>query len=99
MSQVLEIAGTCPGLAIKAEGLVWVDSLGRSHLLAKAARISVRDVALRIKRSEDTVWRRIAAGEIYPVIRKSARDVEVFEVAVDDYLVRDLVRVKGAGRG
>lgn len=78
----------CPGLVVTGDGLVWVDSLGQPHQLAKAVRLSIGDVATRLGRSKKTVFRRILAGEIYPVIRHSASDIEVYGVAVTDYIHR-----------
>lgn len=78
----------CPGLVVTGDGLVWVDSLGQAHQLAKAVRLSIGDVATRLNRSNKTVLRRIAAGELYPVIRHSAADIEVYGVAVTDYIHR-----------
>lgn len=78
----------CPGLVVTGDGLVWIDSLGQPHQLAKAVRLSIGDVASRLCRSKKTVLRRITAGEIYPVIRHSAADIEIYSVAVTDYLHR-----------
>ena len=84
--------GNCPGLAIGDDGLVWVDSLSKKHLLSKAKRRSIGEVATRLGCSERTVRRRLDAGEIYPTIRTTVQGVEIFDVGVDDYIHRAALR-------
>lgn len=85
------IIGTCPDLAIGDDGLVWIDSLKRPHVLAKVARISIGEVSRRLGVDDRTVLRRIKAKELYPVARHSARFIEVYECGVRDYLDRQLI--------
>ena len=84
----------CPGLVKTSDGLIWTDSLSRSYPLAKAARLSIAEVAFRLKRDKRTIQRRIAEIKIYPVIRFSSHDIEVYEVAIEDYLTRSTLGYK-----
>lgn len=89
---------TCPGLAIGDEGLVWIDSLGHQHRLASAKRVSLGAVATRLGRDVKTVRRYITDGKLYPVVRHSTREVELYDVGVDDYLARRIMADGGAKR-
>lgn len=79
---------TCPGLAIGDEGLVWIDSIGRHHLLAKAKRLTLSEAATRLRRDERTVRRYIEKAQLYPIARRNPGSIEVYEVGVEDYLTR-----------
>lgn len=88
----LTIQQNCPGLRIGDEGLIWRDAIGRDHVLGGCARLTIGEVATRLRCDENTIYRRISAGEIYPVARFNQRAVEVFEVAVTDYIHRATLR-------
>lgn len=92
-----EILTICPGLSVSSSGVQWTDSLGRVHDLARADRLSVGEAALRLKRSTKSVLRKIRRAELYPVVQHSARDIEVYVVALDDYLARKTRGVVCAG--
>lgn len=79
---------TCPGLATCEEGLVWLDSLGRRHLLARARRLTLGEAATRLRRDERTVRRYIEKAQLYPIARRNSGSIEVYEVGVEDYLTR-----------
>jgi hypothetical protein len=85
----------CIGLVAGAGVLTWTDSLGRKHDLLQARRISIGEAARKIGVSKSTVVRRIAAGDLYPVVRQSARLIEVYSIGVDDYVARATMRVGG----
>lgn len=89
-------APTCPGLVAADGVLTWTDSLGRKHDLLQSRRISIGEAARKIGVSESTIMRRITDGQLYPVVRHSARLIEVYSVAVEDYVARATVR---GGRG
>lgn len=79
---------TCPGLRAGPDGLLWTDSLGRVHDLNHAQRVSVGIAAIRLNLCTRTILRRIAVGELYPVLKHNARCVEIYACGLDDYLVR-----------
>lgn len=87
-----EAANHCPGLVAANGVLSWTDSLGQTHDLLKARRISVGEAARKIGVSDSTVMARINGGQLYPIARHSARLIEVYAVAVDDYLARATMR-------
>jgi len=93
-AELLKAINNCPGLRIGDTGLIWRDVLGRDHELATAKRITLGDAATRLGCDESTVRNRIASRQIYPVVRFSARSVEVYSVAVTDYITR--ATLKGA---
>lgn len=81
----------CPGLWAGKTGLLWTDSLGRVHNLEACERVSVGGAALRLQRSTRSVLRKIRRVELYPVVRHSCRDIEVYVVGIDDYIARKVV--------
>jgi len=78
----------CPGLRAGPDGLHWTDSLGRVHDLVKCQRTSVGGAAILLQRSIRSVLRKIESKQLYPVVRHSERDIEVYLCGVEDYLVR-----------
>lgn len=81
-----------PGLTTDpARGLVWRDCLGRDHVLISCKRLTIGEVAARLRCDEGTVRNRINSGLLYPVFRHNARAIEVAEPAVDDFLARSVV--------
>jgi hypothetical protein len=79
----------CPG-AIPG-GALWRDSLGRVHDLAKCSALGVSEAAGKFNRDAHWVRRKIEEGDLYPVLRVGSR-VEVFDVALADYLTRAVLR-------
>lgn len=87
---LLQSLATVPDLRIGDEGPVWRDSLGRDHALTCAKRLSIAEVAVRLKCSVRTVRRRADDGELGPVARFSVGDIQLFACGIDDYITRAL---------
>lgn len=71
--------------------MLWTDSTGTTHDLSTAKRINVGEVAIRLNCSTRTVLRWISDGELKPVIKHSERFIQVYEVAVNDYIARKTI--------
>ena len=66
----------------------WADSFGVLHDLTTERRISTHIAAKRLNVSRDTILRRISLREIHPVLRANSRRIEIYECALNDYILR-----------
>lgn len=80
----------CPGLDIGPAGVLFVDSIGRTHDLETDRRYSPGEAAISMKRSPEWVLREIRARNLYPVIYHNERSVELYDCAIKDYYARKL---------
>lgn len=86
----------CPGLKVTANsGISFTDSLGRVHDLEREATLRPKQAAADPRLcglSPDDVRAAVAAGELYPVIRRNARVILIFDCALTDWRARQLAR-------
>ena len=84
----------CPGLSVTRAGITFTDSLGRKHDLRAPAQkpIPLKTAAALFASGRSVVWlrREINAGHIYPVLKSSARLIEVYPAAIEDWHARKL---------
>lgn len=67
----------------------YTDSKGVRHDLTTAPRLSVGEAAIKLKCSVKTVRRRLRQGQLGPVVRLSAADVQLYAVGVADFIARN----------
>ena len=88
---------TCPGLSVTSAGVFWRDSLGREFDLLREKRLSPGEAALKMNRSSEWVLRRIRDNQLYPHVYFTQRTVELWQCAIDDYLIRTIRKDDHAG--
>jgi hypothetical protein len=83
----------CPGL----RGGLFTDSQGRrfdlAHELRKRPKEAAADQRLQ-GFSEKAIRRLITAGQLYPVFRRNARVIEIFDCAIADWFARQLPAIR-----
>lgn len=89
----------CPGLHVSAAHAVsFTDSLGRVHDLEREPTLRPKQAAADPRLcglSPADVRAAIAAGELYPVIRRNARVILIFDCALTDWRARQLTARPG----
>lgn len=68
----------------------WHDTLGRTHDLTKVGTLALADAAKRLHVTRSAIRQKIQAGIVYPVLR-NGEGIRVYEVALDDYIIRSLL--------
>lgn len=83
----------CPGLKVAAAGISFTDALGRVHDLEQVATLRPKQAAADSRLcglSVDDVLAAIRHGELYPVMRRNARVILIFDCALTDWRARQL---------
>ena len=89
----------CPGLVLDVRrGTLWTDSAGTEHNLDTAGQstLTAAEAAADARLSglgfatEAAVRELIRAGRLYPVFRKNARVLRIFDLALTDFRRRAL---------
>jgi hypothetical protein len=87
----------CPGLKITANaGISWTDQARRVHDLVTTRMLTIAEVAAHPLMHDmgfgtaDAVAELVRAKRIFPVWRKNARVVRVYECAIPDFRARCL---------
>jgi len=81
----------CPGLKITTNaGVSFTDSLGRVHDLEREKVLRPKQAAATLQYHEKTVLRLIRAGDLYPVFRRNARVILIFDCALTDWRARQI---------
>ena len=85
----------CPGLKITRAGVLFTDSLGRVHDLEKSATMSPKEASADPRMCGmpvDEILRQIRIGTFYPVLRRNARVILIFDCALTDWRARQLTK-------
>jgi hypothetical protein len=92
---------TCPGLTVDPEtGVCFTDSLERVYNLEREKTLRPKEAASdeRLGRPPvKAVLRMIRVGELYPVLRRNARTILIFDCALTDWRARQLGAARRKG--